>query len=86
MVCTKQHIYIIETKGNDKMEDRNVQSKQRATIEWCEKINTLPAEKRMGRTWLYVLLSEGVFYAYSDKGVNIDDICAMGKVRRNLFE
>jgi len=89
MVCTKQHLYIIETKGNDRVEDPNVQRKQRATIEWCDKINTLPAEKRMNRKWVYVLLSEGVFYAYKETGVTTDEICAIAKVEKvkgNLFE
>ena len=89
MVCTKQHVYIIETKGNDRVEDPNVQRKQRATIEWCDKINTLPAEKRMNRKWVYVLLSEGVFYAYKETGVTTDEICAIAKVEKvkgNLFE
>jgi len=27
MACTKQHVYIIETKGNDRVEDPNVQRK-----------------------------------------------------------
>ena len=89
MVCTNEHIYIVETKGNDKVDDPNVQRKQRATIDWCEKINTLPANKRMEREWVYVLLSEGVFYAYKDTGATIDDILSIAKVQKlkeNLFE
>jgi len=89
MVCTKKHIYIIETKGDDKVDDPNVRYKQRATLDWCEKINTLPADKRMERKWIYVLLSEGVFYAYSNKGAGIEDICEIAKVkntRERLFE
>jgi type III restriction enzyme len=89
MVCTKKYIYIIETKGNDRIDDPNVHRKQRATIEWCDKINTLPADKRMQRLWVYVLLSEGVFYAYAERGASIDDICSIAKVQKpkeNLFE
>ena len=89
MICTKTYIYIIETKGNDKVDDPNVQRKQRATVEWCEKINTLVADKRMEREWIYVLLSEGVFYSYKDTGATIDEICAIATVKKtkeNLFE
>ena len=88
IVCTKKYVYIVETKGNDKVDDPNVQRKQRATVEWCEKINELPADKRMKREWVYVLLSEGVFYSYSGRGTNIDDICSIAKVQKakeNLF-
>ena len=89
MVCTADNTYIIETKGDDKVDDENVRRKQRATIEWCEKINALPAENRMGREWVYVLLSEGVFYSYQDSGATIAEICNIAKVqkpRENLFE
>ena len=89
LVCTRERIYIIETKGNDKVDDPNVQRKQRATVEWCEKINTLPADKRIERKWVYVLLSEGVFYSYKNTGATIDDICAIAavqKTKENLFE
>ena len=43
----------------------------------------------MDREWVYVLLSEGIFYSYKDTGVNIDDMCAIAKVRKvreELFE
>ncbi len=89
MVCTTDKTYIIETKGDDKVDDENVRRKQRATIEWCEKINTLSADKRMRREWVYVLLSEGVFYSYQNSGATIAEICNVAKVHKpkeNLFE
>ena len=89
MICTKENIYIVETKGDDKKDDPNVQRKQRATIEWCEKVNALNPDQRMNREWIYVLLSEGVFYSYKDTGATIDDICSIArvqKIREKLFE
>ncbi len=91
MVCTADKTYIVETKGDDKVDDENVRRKQRATIEWCEKINALPADNRMGREWVYVLLSEGVFYSYQNSGATIAEICNIAKVNKpqttgKLFE
>ncbi len=89
MVATKQHIYVIETKGNDKVDEPNVLRKQNAMADWCEKINTLPAEKRMNRDWMYVLLSEGVFYSYAYNGADIDNICSIARIKKikdTLFE
>ena len=41
IVATAEKIYLIETKGDDKVNDINVRQKQTATIEWIKKINTL---------------------------------------------
>ena len=70
----------VETKGNDKMNDRNVRQKQTATMEWVRKINSLKPEERMNRVWEYVLLSEDNFYALSANGATITDICNINKV------
>lgn len=75
IVKTKDKIYIIETKGNDKINDKNVRSKQRATLQWLRRVNALPEEERMSRTWEYVLLSEDNFYSLSGSGASLEDIC-----------
>lgn len=80
IVCTASHIYIIETKGDDKVVDKNVQRKKLATVEWCKKINLLDGESRMGRTWEYVLLSESSFYKLERNGGTLEDICKLNKV------
>jgi type III restriction enzyme len=80
MVCTSQKIYIIETKGDDKVMDKNVQRKKLATVEWCKKINQLDEDNRMSREWEYVLLSETHFYGLERSGATIDEICALNKV------
>ena len=91
LVATEQKIYIIETKGQDKMDDRNVRAKQLATLNWVKEINALKPEDRMGREWEYVLLGENTFYALSGNGATITDICERSKVSRaavtgNLFD
>jgi len=80
MVCTDNKVYIIETKGDDKVLDKNVQRKKLATVEWCKKINQLDEENRMNRTWEYVLLSEISFYALARSGATLEEICALNKV------
>lgn len=80
IVCTSDKIYIIETKGDDKVLDKNVQRKKLATVEWCKKINQLDEGYRMNREWEYVLLSETSFYGLSRSGATLEEICTLNKV------
>ena len=80
IVCTSDKVYIIETKGDDKVLDKNVQRKKLATVEWCKKINQLDEDNRMNREWEYVLLSETSFYGLARSGATIEEICALNKV------
>lgn len=75
IVKTKDKVYIIETKGNDKIDDKNVRLKQQSTLQWIRRVNALPQKERMGRLWEYVLLSEDNFYSLSGSGATLDDIC-----------
>ena len=75
IVKTKDKVYIIETKGNDKIDDKNVRLKQQSTLQWMHRVNALPEEERMGRLWEYVLLSEDNFYSLSGSGATLEDIC-----------
>ena len=91
IVATADKVYLIETKGDDKVDDVNVRQKQTATIEWIKIINALEPEDRMNRTWEYVLVGESVFYSLSGSGATITDICNMCKVSYsvatgNLFD
>lgn len=91
IVATAEKIYLIETKGDDKVNDSNVRQKQTATVEWIKKINALQPSDRMNRTWEYVLVVESVFYSLSGSGATITDICNHCKVSYsvatgNLFE
>ena len=80
IVCTSDKVYIIETKGDDRVMDKNVQRKKLATVEWCKKINQLDEGNRMNREWGYVLLSETSFYGLARSGATIEEICALNKV------
>ena len=77
---TQEKVYLIETKGNDKVFDKNVRQKQTAAVEWTRKINELKPEERMNREWEYVLISEDNFYGLSANGATITDICDRCKV------
>ena len=80
IVCTPDKVYIIETKGDDKVMDKNVQRKKLATVEWCKKINQLDEDNRMCREWEYVLLSETSFYGLERSGATLEEICTLNKV------
>ena len=80
IVATEQKVYLIETKGNDKIFDKNVRQKQTAAVEWTHKINELNPKERMNREWEYVLISEDNFYGLSSNGATITDISDRCKV------
>ena len=74
IVETNDKLYLVETKGADKVMDRNVQQKRRAATEWCEKINHLQELSRNGKEWEYILLGEDTFYGLSINGATVTDI------------
>ena len=80
MVGTATHIYIVETKGDDRVNDANVMRKRQAAAAWCKKINTLPPADRMEREWEFVLLPESGFYALERNGATIEEICRLSRV------
>lgn len=91
IVKTENMIYVIETKGNNMVSDKNVRLKQKATLQWLKRINDLPKSDRMGKQWRYILLSEDNFYSLSGSGATLEDICqrcavSLSAVTGNLFE
>lgn len=86
LVKTKDKYHIVETKGEDRVDNANVKQKQLATLEWCKKINTLNPEFRDNREWEYVLISDNDFYSWSKNGANFQDICKYCKVVQNTIQ
>ena len=84
IVTTADKVYLIETKGDDKVDDANVRQKQTAAVEWIKKVNTLHPKDRMNRTWEYVLIGESVFYSLSGSGATIKDIRNQCKVSYSM--
>lgn len=75
LVATSEKVYIIETKGADKVDDGNVRQKQLAATEWVRKINTLPETSRHSKEWAYVLVGENAFNSLRAGGAGLVDIC-----------
>lgn len=86
MVRTDTHIYIIETKAQDQIHNKNVRQKQLATVEWCKKINQLPSAYRMDWEWEYVLLGETNFDSLRRNGAIIAEICEIHKVSESAVK
>lgn len=86
LVCTEDSMYIIETKEDRMMGDANVQQKRVATIDFVNRINKLSLEKRDGKIWKYVLLSEKLFYPLVKSGASISDICRLGELSKSEAE
>lgn len=80
IVKTAEAITIVETKGDDKANDANVRRKQLSVLEWCRKINRLPADARKNREWNYMLLGENDFYTWSGNGASFMDIARLSQV------
>lgn len=80
MLKIDDKIYIVETKGNDKISTPDVQSKQRGALDWISKINELKSEDRMDCEWSYALLSDTNFYSWKDRGADTKDILEFCKL------
>jgi type III restriction enzyme len=81
LVRTESDIFLVETKAQQQVTHPNVQRKLRAAAQWCERINRLTPEQRMGRNWQYVLLGEGNFYEWRDKGARLVELLVFSRVR-----
>lgn len=80
LVRTATHIYVVETKGDDRANNPNVQQKRQAAALWCRKISALPPDDRMQRTWEYVLLPESSFYLLAGNGATLEDMCRLNHI------
>jgi type III restriction enzyme len=81
VVRTKTTVYLAETKAQEQLAHPNVRRKRRAALSWCERINNLPPEQRMGREWRYVLLGEAIFYEWRDKGAMMPEMLDFAALR-----
>ena len=85
IVKTAEAITIVETKGDDKVNDANVRRKQMSILDWCKKINRLPSVMRMERECNYILLGESDFYTWSNNGASFNDIARLSHVSQTTF-
>lgn len=86
LVATADKVYMVETKGQDRVMDRNVRQKRRAAVEWCDKLNDLPPATRDGREWEYILIGENDFYGLSRNGATFEDICQRCRINAAVVQ
>jgi len=82
LVKTETAVFLVETKAQKDVRTANVQRKLKSAAAWCERINTLAAEDRMGREWHYVLLGESQFYEWRDKAAGMVELLKFARVRK----
>ena len=81
LVQVAGRIFMVETKGDDKVHDRNVQQKRRAAVEWCEKVS-----KVQSTPWEYVLISENDFYGLGYAGATFRDMVERCRVNDAIVQ
>jgi type III restriction enzyme len=74
LVQTDKNIFIIETKATKDLTNPNVRQKQKAALDYINKINSLDPKLRDNRTWEYILIGENQFYNLAAAGADIEDI------------
>ena len=91
MVETDLHVYLVETKSDKDLKDVNVKQKQRATLDFVRRINSLDEDLRDSKSWSYLLLGETQFYSLQKSGADMEDIARSAKMNEsnlsgNLFD
>jgi len=81
LVRTADAVYLVETKAQEQTLHPNVQRKRKASLAWCERINTLSQEQRGGPPWHYVLLGEAVVYEWQGKGARLAELLNFARFR-----
>jgi type III restriction enzyme len=81
LVRSADTIYLIETKAEGQLTTQNVQRKRKAAVNWCERINNLPASNRQEKLWRYVLLGERIFYDWREKQGRLAKLLEFARVR-----
>ncbi len=76
------HIYLVETKSERDMGNKNVQNKRLAAIDWIDKVNDLEPQERMNCEWSYVLLSQNIFEQMKKQGATTCEILEYAKLTK----
>jgi len=83
MVETDLHVYLVETKSDKDLKDVNVKQKQRATLDFVRRINSLDEDLRDSKSWSYLLLGETQFYSLQKSGADMEDIARSAKMNES---
>jgi type III restriction enzyme len=74
LVKINRIVFVVETKAQKDIDNKNVQHKRKAVENALKRINELAAEDRMGCEWKYVLLGEDRFYTMKNNGISLEEI------------
>lgn len=85
MIETSQSVYLVETKSDKDLKDVNVKQKQRATVDFIKRINSLEGDLRDNKTWGYLLLGETQFYSLKQSGADMEDLAKSAKMNESAF-
>jgi len=91
IVQSRDNIYLIETKADKDLKDRNVKLKQKATVDFVNRINRVESSLRDNKTWAYLLIGETQFYTLQKSGADIEDLANIAMINErtlsgNLFD
>lgn len=84
LVKTAEGIFLVETKADNMVDDKNVVQKKKAATEWVDRVNKLPAKERMDHEWEYLLLKETQFYSLQGGGATFSDIADHCRVTTSM--
>ena len=80
IVKTADKIYLVETKAQKDLKDRNVIQKELGALDWLKRTNELIPSDRMDAAWEYVLLGHNTFYSLREKGASISEMMELSKL------
>lgn len=75
-------VYLVETKAQSDITNANVQRKLKAAALYCERINSLPFEKRNNQTWSYALVGQSRVEQYIKANGTVSELLKVAKVRQ----
>ena len=81
IVKTSDFVFIVETKGNDRLTNQDTERKIKSANNYVEKINKLKEEYRDNRQWFYVLLDNKNFYIYKSNNSSVKEMLLYYKVK-----
>ena len=77
------NVYLAETKAQNEISNANVQRKLKAAAMYCDRINSLPSDKRNNEIWSYALIGQNRVEQYIKANGTVAELLAMAKVTRN---
>ena len=86
IVKTKDSIFIVETKGDDRVENEDTRRKAGVALDFVDAINKMNGEDRNFRKWYYVLLSDRTFYYNQKSNATVSKILEMNVLNKNFFK